>query len=435
MRPMPPVARIVALPPQPLELGRRVAHRPGSVVLGPAFGNGACFVACDPVESRGDLDPEPTLGLDRDAGPLGRVPRWVGLLPYESRRGLERGAWTRSPETRPEPWLVAPKWYRYPAVARITDRVLVVGDDLASVRHLTGLLRQPGRACPVRGALSEKEPGSAHRARIVAALELIRAGDIYQVNLARRFELSIEGRGIDLLGALSPALRSGYEASLALGDVEIVSTSPECFLGLKPDGRVWTSPIKGTRPRGADAAQDGRLARALEDDPKERAELAMVLDVERNDLGRVASTGTVRVLGSPWVRMLPTVHHRLATVGARLLPGLARSDLLAHMLPSGSVTGAPKVRAMEVIAQLEAYRRGLYTGAFGVLFRDGGLELAMAIRTLELRGGRGRYFAGGGIVADSDPDREVEETYWKARQLSAVLGGDLQKLVRNRTDK
>jgi anthranilate/para-aminobenzoate synthase component I len=160
---------------------------------------------------------------------------------------------------------------------------------------------------------------------------------------------------------------------------------------------------------------------ALDADPKERAELAMVIDVERNDLGRIAVPGSVELIGRPRVITRGTVHHREATLRARLRPGLGRADLVRAMLPSGSVTGAPKVRAMEVIAALEAERRGLYTGALGAVFGDGTLRLSMAIRTLTVRDGEGHYFAGGGIVADSDPVRELEETRWKALQLGVAL--------------
>jgi anthranilate/para-aminobenzoate synthase component I len=158
---------------------------------------------------------------------------------------------------------------------------------------------------------------------------------------------------------------------------------------------------------------------ALEASEKERAELTMVLDVERNDLGRIAAPGSVRMVEPPRVTTHPTLHHRSATLEAQLLPGTTLSRVLEALLPSGSVTGAPKRRAMEVISCLEPHRRGLYTGAFGMVAHDGGVTLAMAIRTLTVRNETGHYFSGGGIVADSDPDAEVLETDWKALQLFA----------------
>jgi anthranilate/para-aminobenzoate synthase component I len=189
---------------------------------------------------------------------------------------------------------------------------------------------------------------------------------------------------------------------------------------------VLTSPIKGTRPRDPDRTRDQATARELASDPKERAELAMVIDVERNDLGSVAQTGSVRVVGEPRVVPCGGVWHRMADVTAQLDIKHDRAALLRAMTPSGSVTGAPKVRAMEVIAELEADRRGLYTGALGYVAHDGSMTLSMAIRTLVLgRGSRNlereaSYFAGGGIVVDADPRQELQETEWKAQQLLAL---------------
>jgi anthranilate/para-aminobenzoate synthase component I len=197
--------------------------------------------------------------------------------------------------------------------------------------------------------------------------------------------------------------------------------TPELCLRLEPDGRLSTRPIKGTRPRHPDAAEDARLARELDADPKERAELTMILDVERNDLGRIAEIGSVRLTEPPHVASLPGVHHRLATLEARQRRGVSRSEILATFLPSGSVTGAPKRRAMQLIAELEPHRRGLYTGVVGFVRHDGGLELSMAIRTVVAQNGVGHYFAGGGIVADSLPALEVEETLWKAQQVLRLL--------------
>jgi anthranilate/para-aminobenzoate synthase component I len=245
---------------------------------------------------------------------------------------------------------------------------------------------------------------------------------VYEVNLARSFELDAEGSLFDVFEALTSAGRPPYSAVFAWPELGVVAASPELCLSLDTDRVARTKPIKGTRPRHRDEARDRALAEELDRDPKERAELAMVIDVERSDLGRVAVPGTVRLAEPPHVESHATVHHRVATVEAVLRADVARAELFRAMLPSGSVTGAPKIRAMEVIAELEATRRGLYTGAFGVIFQDGGIELAMAIRVLTVEGGVARYFSGGGIVADSDPDRELEETLWKAAALLQTTG-------------
>jgi anthranilate/para-aminobenzoate synthase component I len=291
-----------------------------------------------------------------------------------------------------------------------------------------------GAAAPERRLalkVQPSDPPEAHRAAVVRARELIVAGDLYQVNLARRFEVEIAGGDapLEVLAALSRRAPADYAALVDLDDgVKLLSTSPELLLRAEIDpagrfGRLVTEPIKGTRPRGDDAASDAALARELDADEKERAELAMIIDVERNDLSRLCQVGSVRIAAPPMVVTHRTLHHRRARVSGLARADASRREILEAMVPSGSVTGAPKVRAMEVIGELERHRRGLYTGGYGYVAHDGSMTLAMAIRTLALAGRCGHYFAGGGIVADSDPDAEVRETGWKALQLSSSLSG------------
>jgi anthranilate/para-aminobenzoate synthase component I len=411
-------ARRLALPPDPLRIARALSGEPGFAFLWSASGGGVSYVTCRPVARAAGLDPEPALALGPRQGLLGEVPRWMALLPYEARREeLERPAWTRVPDERPEPHVATPLWLRYGAVVRVAEDVLVVGDEPDAVARLASLATAEARPGPVRAAPLATESDAAHEARIRRALELILEGQIYQVNLARRFDFQVEGRAVDLLERLVRRARAPYAAAFEVDGLTVAGSSPELFLSLDATGRLLTVPIKGTRPRGVDAASDAAMARELDLDPKERAELAMVVDVERNDLGRVARNGSVRVRGTPTVESFGSVHHRLWPVTAWLREGVGRAELLRAMLPSGSVTGAPKVRAMEVIAQLESQRRGLYTGAFGALGHDGSLSLAMAIRTLTRVSDVAHYFAGGGIVHGSDPRREVEETRWKAVQI------------------
>lgn len=351
------------------------------------------------------------------------------MVPYEARRALERPGW-RPEDTRPAALVERPRWFRYPAVVcfdHAAGTVLVVGESAraaeafaASVMRAAGV----GAAGELQVAVEEEEPAAWHAERVAAARALILRGDLYQVNLARRLRVALRGGApIDLHRRLVAAAPSPFSALLDLGDITVLSTSPELLLDAEPGpggvgfGALVTEPIKGTRPRGRHAAEDAALAVELEQDPKERAELAMIVDVERNDLGRVAVVGSVRVTAPPHVVTHRTIHHRLARVRALARPDLSRGEVLASMVPSGSVTGAPKVRAMEVIAMLEARRRGLYTGGIGFVRHDGAVVLAMAIRTVVLAGTEGEYWTGGGIVADSDPQREVEETRWKALQL------------------
>jgi anthranilate/para-aminobenzoate synthase component I len=252
------------------------------------------------------------------------------------------------------------------------------------------------------------------------------------VNLARRFGFAVPeaspGAGLllDLYARAAGGAPPRFGAVLALPDVGVVSLSPELLLRAEAHGgrlvHVSSTPIKGTRPRGDDEESDRALAAELDADPKERAELAMIIDVVRHDVGCVCRAGTVTVAAPPRVVSHPTVHHREATVTGVVRDGASRATVLESVVPSGSVTGAPKVRAMEVIAELEPHRRGLYTGGIGHVTRDGSVVLAMAIRTLVVAGARGSYFTGGGIVADSDPERELLETEWKAARLFRALG-------------
>lgn len=405
---------------EPLEAARALTDQPGAFVLFDPE-RGRAIVGCRPSARSRECDPEPQLELDAAEED---VPRWVGLLPYEAFRDIERERFAPK-DTRRAPHVSSPLWYRYGAVALFEAAGNgVVGDDPRAVAELVRLLeRPPSPPSGARASLelaSDPEPEERHVARIEAALSHISAGDLYQVNLARRFALQVRGHAVEVLAALGPRGQAPFAAALAFDEVSVVSCSPELFLDLRAGGTLATRPIKGTRPRGAGPEADARLRLELDESEKERAELAMVIDVERNDFGRVAVPGSVQVSALPHVVTHPTVHHREATVVGTLRPGVTREELLRATLPSGSVTGAPKVRAMELIARFEAERRGLYTGALGTLGHDGSLRLSMAIRTLTFVGGEGHYFAGGGIVADSDPRTEVQETLWKARQLGGL---------------
>jgi anthranilate/para-aminobenzoate synthase component I len=424
-----PVVRALDAPADPLRLARALAARPGLAVLA-SRPQGAprpddarwSFVACDPVASSDDLVPH--VPEQPGADP---APRWIGVVPYEALRAIERPAWTRHPDDRPPTSLARPAWRRYAAVVRVdhlTGRVAVVADDETSAAALVQAVRAspsscvgPGfelRASPPDGA---DEGDEAHRERVRAALRLIAAGDLFEVNLARRIRMAFQGDTLALFAWLLDRAPAPWSFLQDLGGDVVCGTSPELALSVRGDV-LRSCPIKGTRPRGRDAEEDGRLALELDADPKERAELTMAVDVHRNDLGRVAEPGTVRVLGEPRVLAGRTVWSRVAEVVARRRHGVTVESIAHAVLPCGSITGAPKVRAMEVIASLEPWRRGVYTGVFGYVGRDGGLELGMAIRTLALRAGEATYFTGGGIVADSDPDRELEETRWKASQLT-----------------
>ncbi len=410
--------------PNPAALARKIAMRPGASWLWSNASKPLSYLASDPIEFVERLDPEPTLPLESDVGRSLSYPRWIGLLPYEAFRRLERENAAKPLDLRKEPLNIRPCWWRYGAVAVVTDHVKVVGDSAEGVEALAKRLsaKTPGRqTMPFRIQQAHPSDGKIHENRIRAALRHIEAGDVYQVNLARRFDFQVQGQALHWLEALGSNAPSPFGFALQSNNLRIAGTSPELCLSIEPNGKLLTRPIKGTRPRGVTAAEDLDIVQSLASDGKEIAELSMVIDLERNDLNRIAFSGSVLVLQSGQVESYGPVHHRVATLTARLRSGVSRAALLEAFLPSGSVTGAPKVRAMELIASLESERRGLYTGAYGWLGHDGSLRLAMAIRTLVASNrDMGHYFAGGGIVADSVPELEVEETHWKALQILSI---------------
>ena len=267
----------------------------------------------------------------------------------------------------------------------------------------------------------------AFEAAVRAAKDAIAAGEAIQVVLARRETRALpagpDGRPVDGIG-LYRALRrvnpSPYLFFVRAPSFEVVGASPELLLQVEGD-RMTTHPIAGTRPRGATPADDARLAEELAADPKERAEHVMLVDLGRNDLGRVARPGTVRVSKYMEVERYSHVLHLVSHVEGRLAPGLDALDALRSVFPAGTLSGAPKVRAMQLIAAAERERRGLYGGAIGYLGYDGNLDTAIVIRSAVLKGGVAHLHAGAGIVARSVPEREFEETEHKAAALRRAL--------------
>lgn len=262
----------------------------------------------------------------------------------------------------------------------------------------------------------------AYCERVRRARDYIAAGDIYQVNLAHHFEAATEADPFAFYRLLRARSPSPYCAYLELAGRSVLSSSPESFLQMR--GRhVRTRPIKGTRPRGRDAGSDDRLARELITSAKETAELVMITDLERNDLGRVCRFGTVRVAELLRLERYQQVFHLVSTVEGELRPEVDHAEALRQCFPGGSITGAPKRRAMEIIAELEPVPRGLYTGAIGWFGLGGVSQFNLAIRTVVMEEGRARFGVGAGIVADSDPAREYEETLHKAAGILLAATG------------
>ncbi len=250
--------------------------------------------------------------------------------------------------------------------------------------------------------------------------EYLLSGDCYQINLAQRFTANYEGDEWQAYLALEAENGAPFSGFIRLHQGAILSVSPERFLQLR-NGQIETKPIKGTRPRSNDEAQDKENALALQQANKDRAENLMIVDLLRNDIGRVAAPGTVRVPHLFAIESFPAVHHLVSTVTGELGAEHSATDLLKACFPGGSITGAPKVRAMEIIEELEPHRRSIYCGSIGYISRCGAMDTSITIRTLVANEQKIHAWAGGGIVADSDADSEYQETLDKLSKILPVL--------------
>jgi para-aminobenzoate synthetase component 1 len=440
-------AERVSLPPPGPELLQRLAGVPHLALLDSAAGGRFTLVASSPLarltwrpghgeismpggaRAREDdfsaLLREACLATHEDGGsPLPLGPGWIGYLGYGLRRAFEE-----VPERHGHDAGIPDVALAYHAAVVIHDAQQSTwwslwrdgAADLA--RTLLACLR---RASPAPDAVVDGAPlpcieKAAYLDAVRRAVEYIYAGDVFQVNYAHEFRAPFRGHPLALYLRLRAHNPAPYCAFLDLGGGRaVLSTSPELFLELE-GGRVLTRPIKGTRPRGSTEAEDAALIEELRRSEKDTAELAMIVDLERNDLGRVCRPGSVEVVEEACIESYASVHHRVATVRGELERGRDRADLLAATFPGGSITGAPKIRAMEIIDELEAGRRGAYTGSIGILTDPGGMALNIAIRTAVVAGDRVSLHVGGGIVADSDPEAEHEETLAKGRAIFEAL--------------
>ncbi|MGB5081945.1 MAG: anthranilate synthase component I [Burkholderiales bacterium] len=291
-------------------------------------------------------------------------------------------------------------------------------DAQARLRELLGALRLPlsppaeRRDAPAE--INSSFGADAFRSAVGRAIRYVHDGDVMQVVLSQRLSRPFSGSPLSLYRALRSINPSPYMFYFDFADFQVVGASPEILVRLE-HGTVTVRPIAGTRRRGADRDEDSALERELLADPKERAEHVMLVDLGRNDVGRVAATGTVRLTENMTVERYSHVMHIVSNVEGRLREGLDGVDVLRAAFPAGTVSGAPKVRAMEIIDELEPDRRGIYAGAVGYLGFNGDMDLAIAIRTALVKDGRLHVQAGAGIVADSVPESEWQETRAKAR--------------------
>jgi para-aminobenzoate synthetase component 1 len=445
-----------------VEIFSAVCNQPGSFFLDSALAADGLgefsFIGCDPylmIRASGDAVTltqggrvetrrrDPLLELREllqrhpapAAAPLPFAGGAVGYFSYECGHRFERIVRT-TPSDLDVPEMEFGFYDAVLAFPSETGRAFVVANpaDVSRERIVAQKLERTVRDALARRARARSEPPSrlalepprsnftkGEYLRAIARIkEYIRAGDVYQVNLSQRFEMSLPCHPCELywrLRQMSPAPFGGY---LNFGERQIVSCSPERFLRLQ-NGRVETRPIKGTRPRGSNPAEDDVLRQELIASEKDRAELLMIVDLERNDLGRVCEVGSIRVDEIYRLETHPTVFHLGATVSGKLPAQADVFDCLRAAFPGGSITGAPKIRAMQIIDELEPHRRHVYTGAIGHLGFNGNCDLNIAIRTILCTNGRAYYHVGGGIIWDSDPESEYQETLDKGRAMHAAL--------------
>jgi anthranilate/para-aminobenzoate synthase component I len=388
--------------PDPWEVARRLAHLPGLVFLDSALARAGAvsrIAACPEEVIEGETAPEWERLRAAVARRAGRTGMAAGYVEYEGR--FRFGLY---------PWVLT----FFHDEGRWEDE-----------GHLAGLMAAPAEVNDEAIDFQPEMARTGYEAMVRRALDYIASGDIYQVNLAHRFSGPWSGAPAQALGfyaRLRECSPAPYAGLLCAEDRVIACSSPELFLQMA--GRVAvTRPIKGTRPRGGDAEADAAAARELGSSAKERAELVMITDLERNDLGQVCEYGSVEVRELLRLERYAQVHHLVSTVAGRLRADAGHIDALRACFPGGSVTGAPKKRAREIIAQLEPVSRGVYTGAMGYLGYDGRSAFNIAIRTAVLEAdGRAHFHTGAGIVADSQPQAEWEETLWKAAGLLRAAG-------------
>ncbi|WP_407308696.1 aminodeoxychorismate synthase component I [Desulfosporosinus sp. SB140] len=372
----------------------------------------------------------------------------VGFISYDLKNEIEQLPYLSEDDLGLPLWRFA--WYdgilvydhrqkNYWLVACGMDETGTCQADLAHarIRHLEQLLNsyilQAQIKLPEPFPLGSQTPSLIHPSvskenyirDLKRVIEYIYAGDIYQANLTQRFSMAWDGDAWELYTKLHRQNPAPFAAFLPYDDFQVLCSSPERFIRIKKNGHIETRPIKGTRPREMSPIDDESQALALQNSLKDRAELTMIIDLERNDLGRICEFGSVKVPDLISLEKYPTVWHLASTITGQLHKGLLPSAVLQAVFPGGSITGAPKIRAMEIIDELEPYRRGIYTGSIGYIGFDGAWDLNIVIRTIILKHGKAFVHAGGGIVADSLPEDEYKETLDKAKALFRVLEGKL----------
>lgn len=454
-----PACEQVALPlnVSPRDVFAALADEPFAQLLDWQAGDGTAYVLCQPDQTftmaRAELDADSAGGAFRrleaalaswvathgyvedqsttDMPPVAFFGGAAGVFAYELTHDLEHLP-HHADDDPAAPVLTVGFYDAVVAFPAGADSALILSPwDTPHTAHKREQLRaliENTRPCANHTLAAAPEPtptidAAAYKNAVAQVIEYIHAGDIFQANLAQRFDAQLPASvtPYDLYRRLVGNTPPPFAAHVTLPDRTLVSSSPERLLKVTADGHVRTEPIKGTRPRGATTDDDNRLAQELTNSPKDRAENVMIVDLLRNDLSKVCADHTVTVEELCELRSFTNVHHLVSAVSGTLRADMSAIDCLAACFPGGSITGAPKVRAMEIISELEPHRRGAYCGSIGFVGVNGTMDTSIAIRTLTVTDRHVSYHAGGGIVADSTPQDEYEETIAKASAMRRAL--------------
>jgi len=362
--------------------------------------------------------------LISQATPLPFIGGALGLFGYDLGRRFERlPSLAARDVTIPDMAVGIYDWALLRDVATGQWQLVHWGDEAGLARRLQWLEAQQATATEpfaLQGKWQSNMSRAQYGDKFAKVQAYLAAGDCYQINLTQRFSAPYQGDEWSAYLALSAANKAPFSAFVRLPHSAILSLSPERFL-LLDKRHIETKPIKGTRPRHPDPAQDARVAESLASADKDRSENLMIVDLLRNDIGRVSRPGSVTVPHLFAVESFPAVHHLVSTIAGTLLPELEATDLLRACFPGGSITGAPKIRAMEIIEELEPHRRNAYCGSIGYISQHGRMDTSITIRTLTACNGNLYCSAGGGIVADSQVEAEYQETFDKVNRILKQL--------------
>ena len=372
------------------------------------------------------IPPDPPGFTKHVASDLPFAGGWIGYLSYECGVSQEKKVPARQPDLLP--WRVFCFYDRFYLYDHRNKKAHFVSLSISSDPATSdiGEITRISKDSLKPSGLQKKEAPSSEMTKedSIAAIRKIKnyieAGDCYQVNLSQRFSSKTSESPYRIYQKLRRISPAPYASFLNLGDAQVISSSPESFLKIDGDD-IFTQPIKGTRRRGRTNAEDQELREELWHSSKDRAELLMITDLERNDLGKIGVPGSVQVPHIGRIESYAQVHHLVSKISGKILPDKNINDVLKAVFPGGSITGAPKVRAMQIIRDLETVPRNIYCGAIGYVSLNGKAQFNIAIRTMVMRDGQVHFWSGGGIVADSDPEAEWQEILVKSRGMIEAL--------------